>query len=557
MPALGAADAGSVASEATAAAAGGAAIDAGVRTPEQERRRWLALAGLILPLLLVGFAGTFLGVALPKIQFDLEASTTALTWIQDSYLLVFTASLLLMSGLGDRIGRRRMLRLGIVVFGVSTGLCALTPDGPSGIAVLIGLRAVAGLGAAMTMPPTLSLISSIFPDPEERRKAVAIWGAGAGMGIAVGPLLAGLILEHLSWQSLFLFALPFVVLSLVATFTIIPESRLRDLPRIDIVGALLSMVLMGTLVYAIIEGPKEGIEDPFVIGALAIAAVSLIAFVLWELRQAHPLLEVRLFRIGAFSASAVALLGLFFCLTGLMFTVGLYTQAVLGFSSLKSGVIFIPLVVGIILTALPSAAIDGRIGARKTAALGFLVIIGAIVWMVLSWSTHSGEWLLMGTFLLLGAGVGLATTPSTNSMITVVKPHQISAAVAMQDLSRELGSAIGTAAIGGVFAARYTSVVKDGIEHIPKEIVDKIPPDIADRVPRLWVSPAEALRVAGEVHQLGRDDIAAGIVAGVRDAFVKAQGTSFAFAVGIAAISLVLVLLFMPKAPSTQVDIAH
>src|SRR5687767_11461324 len=287
-------------------------------------RRWWTLVVLSVSLLVISLDNTILNVALPTIERDLDASAGALQWIVDSYTLVFAGLLLTMGSLGDRFGRRRALVVGLFVFGAGSLLSAFAPSADA----LIASRALMGLGGALIMPSTLSVLTNVFP-AKERPKAIGIWAAVAGLGIAIGPVAGGWLIEHLDWTWVFLVNLPIVVLALAASPAFVPESRDPEQSRLDPLVAVLSTAGLGALTWAIIEGGGErGWTDPVILGAFGVALATLAAFVAWGLRTASPMLDVRMFRVRRFSGASVSIALVFFSLFGAIFFLTMYLQEV-------------------------------------------------------------------------------------------------------------------------------------------------------------------------------------------------------------------------------------
>src|SRR4051794_5006319 len=296
-------------------------------------RRWAALAVLCLSLVTISLDNTILNVALPTLERELHAGASQLQWIVDAYMLVFAGLLLTAGALGDRFGRRRALTFGLATFGIGSLLAALAP----GAGELIAARALMGVGGAFIMPSTLSILTVIFP-PAERGKAIGIWAGVAGIGIAIGPVAGGWLLEHFDWGAVFLVNLPVVVTALVAGRFLLPESSDPAAPALDPRGFALSTVGLISLVWAIIEAPSRGWTDAGILGAFGLAVVTLAAFVAWELRAPSPMLDVRLFRNPRFSASSVAISLAFFALFGVIFFLTQYMQGVLGYDALEAGI---------------------------------------------------------------------------------------------------------------------------------------------------------------------------------------------------------------------------
>ncbi len=336
-------------------------------------RRWWTLAVLCLSLLIIGVDNTILNVALPTLQHELDASASQLQWIVDAYLLVFSGVLLTAGALGDRFGRKRALTLGLIVFGAGSLGAALSGSA----AMLIATRALMGVGGALIMPSTLSILTATFP-ADERGKAIGIWAGFSGLGIAIGPVTGGWLLEHSTWSSIFLVNLPIVAVALIAGRWLVPESKDDSAPRLDVPGFVLSIAGLTALVWALIEAPGRGWTDAGVLGAFAAAAVVLAGFVAWELRAPEPMLDVRLFRNPRFSASSTAISLAFFALFGMIFFLTQYLQDVLGYSALEAGVRTMPVAAGLVLGGPLSAQLAARIGAKRVVSGGLAIVAGAL-----------------------------------------------------------------------------------------------------------------------------------------------------------------------------------
>ena len=331
--------------------------------------RWPILAVLVLALFGIGMDNTVLLVALPVLSNDLRANTSQLQWMVDAYTLVF-ASLLLMSGaLSDRYGRRRMLVVGMSLFGLGSALTPLVGTADQ----LIALRSFMGLGASLAMPPTLSIIADVF-DENERPKAIAVWSGTAALAIVAGPILGGFLLEHFAWPSVFVVNVPVVAVGIVATLVIIPESRAPGHIRMDPAGAALSVVALVALTYGIIEAPGYGWSDPRIVGSLIVAAVFGLGFVAWERRLTHPMVDVGLFRNARFSAACLSVTLSFFALNGALFMLTLYLQQVRGLSPLETGFRFIAIAAGVVAASPIAARLTVLCGARLTTSLGLGII---------------------------------------------------------------------------------------------------------------------------------------------------------------------------------------
>ena len=296
------------------------------------RRRWFTLAVLSISMVIVGIDNTILNVALPTLQRSLEASASSLQWIVDAYILVFAGLLLTMGALGDRFGRKRALQVGLLVFVTASVLAAYSQTS----AQLVASRAAMGVGSALIFPSTLSVIVNVFPR-EERGRAIGVWAGMAAIGMPLGPLVGGWLLENFWWGSVFLINVPVVATALTLGLFLVPESRNPVARKIDFIGAVLSISGLSTLVYAIIEAPNLGWGDPVVLGGLAAAAALLVTFVLYEKRRVDPILDIRLFSNPRFSVGATAISLTFLALFGSMFLLTLYLQFVKDYSPLQAG----------------------------------------------------------------------------------------------------------------------------------------------------------------------------------------------------------------------------
>ena len=426
--------------------------------PVVNRRRWFLLGIMCLSLVMVVMSVAGLNVALPSLQRDLEASSSQLQWIVDAYALVFAALLLPAGALGDRFGRKRALLLGLFIFAAGSVVGGLATSAPL---IIVG-RIVNGVGAAFVMPATLSLLTTIFP-PEERRKAIALWAGFAGAGGALGPIVSGALLEHFWWGSAFLVNVPIVAGVIVAVWIFSPTSRDPHATPLDPVGALLSLVGLGALIYGIIECPEKGWSDPTVVGAFVVAAVGLLAFVVWERRSSHPMLPLGLFRDRRMSVGSGVVTVAFFVMFGLFFMFTLYLQFVRGYSPLSAGLATLPLAMTLVAVAPRSAALAERVGTGPVMAGGFVLVSAGFV--VLTTIAPSSPYLLLVLALvLLGAGMSLTAAPATGSIMSAVPPAKAGVGSAVNDTTREVGGALGIAVLGSVVSALYRSRIDlDGL----------------------------------------------------------------------------------------------
>ncbi len=405
--------------------------------------------------LLVAIDNLLINVALPSFAIDLHASSTSLQWIVDGYSLPFAALMLAGGGLADRYGRRRVMLSGLAAF----TLCSLFAALVHSVSGLITARALMGASAAFIFPATLSIVTVTFTDARQRANALGIWGATVGAAIAIGPVAGGAILAHFWYGAIFLLNVPLGVIAFALVFFVVPESRSPQRERFDGVGLALGTVGLTALTLAIIEGPVWGWFGVGTLIAFVLAATLLISFVWYELRTAHPLFDVRIYRSRAFSAGALAITTNFFLLFGFIFLITQYFQLVRGYSPLSAGLRTLPFSGVVVVTTPLGALLAARIGARYVVPLGLLTMAGALTWM--SVQSPSAAYLgpVVGSMMLLALGFSLISAPSTAVTMAVLEPHQIGSGAAVNETNRELGGTLGVAVIGSVFASIFGPAV--------------------------------------------------------------------------------------------------
>jgi EmrB/QacA subfamily drug resistance transporter len=419
--------------------------------PTVHARRWWILAVLCLSLLIVGIDGTIVNVALPSFVRELGASTSQLQWISDAYTLAFASLLLTAGSLGDRFGRRGTLIVGLAVFGLGSLASGLAGSS----SVLIATRAIQGVGSAFIMPATLSILTNVFEDGE-RGRAIGIWAGVSGLGVAIGPVTGGWLLDHYWWGSIFMVNLPIVVVAIVAAFAIVPTSKDPSGAHIDVLGTVLSIAMLVSLLFAIIEGPSHGWTSPLILGAFALGAVLLGAFVAWELHTPHPMLDVSFFANPRFSAASIAVTLVFFAMFGSLFFLTQYLQFVLGFTPLEAGVRLIPVAVVLMVAAPTSSLLVARWGTKIIVTTGLAVVSGALLLLSRA-DTSSGYGLVVVVLVLLGLGMGIALAPATDSIMGSLPLARAGVGSAVNDTTREIGGALGIAVLGSITASVYSS----------------------------------------------------------------------------------------------------
>src|SRR5215217_535870 len=439
-----------------------------IEHPEAYERRWWILAVLCVSLLVIGLDNTILNVALPTLVRDLHATDSQLQWIVDSYVLVFAGLLLTAGSLSDRYGRRSALGVGLLVFGAGSIASAFA----SSASVLIATRAVMGVGGALIMPSTLSILTNIFP-PHERGRAIGIWAGVSGLGIGIGPMVGGFLLNHFWWGSVFLVNVPIVIVGFVAGRLIVPNSKDPSAPRTDVPGVLLSISGLVTLVYAIIEAPNRGWTDPFILACFAVAATLLGSFVGWELHTDHPMLNVRFFENRRFTAANVSITLVFFAMFGSLFFLTQYMQFILGYSPLQAGLRTAPIALVIVIVAPITGALVQRLGNKVLVTAGMIVASTGLFWMSRLTPT-SGYGHVLEAMILLATGMSLAMTPATESIMGSLPREKAGVGSAMNDTTRQVGGALGVAVLGSVFTSAYTSGLATTLTRLPAQVAAEV-----------------------------------------------------------------------------------
>ena len=441
-------------------------------TPNNRWGRAAVLATVCLAAFAINLDTTIVNVALPDLGRQLGATTRDLQWIVDGYNLAFAALVLTAGSLGDRFGRRPALLTGLLGFAVTSGVGAAM--GSPG--ALIVVRVLMGACAALIFPTTLSVITNTFSDRAERAKAIGVWGAVTGLGVAVGPVTGGLLLSHFGWPSVFVALVPVALLAAVLTFVFVPESREPDQARLDGPGLVLSSSAIGVLVYTFIEAPGRGWASTLSIAGFAGAAVLAGAFVAAERRitrrGGQPMLDVTLFRTPAFSAASGAVTVAFFALFGFIFLITQYFQFVRGYGTLSTGARILPVATSIAIGSVVGAVLAGRLGTRIIVVTGLLMFGSAFGWIATS-ATFMPYSQIIGQMVLMGLGLGLTTAPATESILSVLPPAKAGVGSAVNDATREAGGTLGVAVIGSVFTSLYANHLSStGFAGLPHGALD-------------------------------------------------------------------------------------
>jgi EmrB/QacA subfamily drug resistance transporter len=494
------------------------------------------LAVVSLALMTVVSAVSGLNVALPDLARETGATQTQITWIVDSYTVVFAGLLLFAGALGDRFGRRGLLLGGLAIFGASAGLGMLTSDP----AQLIVLRALMGIGAAAIMPTTLSVITTSFP-PEDRPRAIGVWVGVAGGGAVLGLFGSGLLLEFYSWSSFFALNVVLASVALIGTLLVVPGSVDPNPPRLDLVGGLLSLLAVAGTVFGIIEGPERGWGDALTVTGLVIGITALVAFVLWELRVDQPMLDPRLFRNRSFSAGSLTVMVQFFAAFGLFFVVIQYLQFVVGRSPLQTAVAMLPLPLVMIPLARNAPRIARRVGFRRLAPVGLALTATGLV--VVSQVDRELTYATFALGLVLFAmGMALAGAPATTAITESLPESKQGVASAVNDTARELGSALGIAILGSVLNQQYRDGMAEAVHGLPSAVAEGAQGSIAfTQSPEL-----------GQFGSAGLD-----LVVAAQQAFVDGISGALLLAAGIVAVAAVVVAILAPSSSRTGAPAAE
>ena len=499
-------------------------------TPEStvHRRRWQILAVLCLSLILVVVNNTIVNVALPTISRELSASTRQLQWIVDAYVLVFCALLLAMGHFGDRNGRRRALRLGLFLFALFSALAsrATSPE------QLIAASGFMGIGAALVFPATLAVLVSVFRDGRERATAIGIWTACTGLAVALGPITGGLLLEHFWWGSIYLVNVPVALVALAAGWFLVPDSRDPEEGRLDVLGLLLSASGIALLVYAIIEAPRNGWSSARFLGELTLALLLLAAFALWEIRSTHPLLDVRLFRRARFTAASLSVTTAFFALFGFIFLITQYLQLVQGYTALEAGIRTLPFALTTAVASPLGIVLMHRLGSTIVVASGLTIMAtGFVVASRLQVdSPYAG--LTVISMIIVAAGLGLTTSPATESIMGALPPDKAGVGSAVNDTTRELGGTLGVAVIGSVFASVFATRLTELLS--------------AARVPQPVIDSATSSMVAALVVSQRAGAAGPAIADAAKAAFVDGLSRGSLVAAGVALVGAALAAFLLP-----------
>ena len=492
------------------------------------KRRWWILVVLCFSLLVIGVDSTILNVALPTLIGALHASASQLQWMVDSYTLVFAGLLLTTGSLGDRFSRKRALSLGLTIF-----LAGSIGSAFSGSAtLLIAARALMGVGGAFIMPATLSLLTNTFTIASERAKAIGIWAGVSGLGVAVGPIAGGYLLRHFWWGSVFLVNVPIVLVALVAGSYLIVDSKDPAAPRLDLIGAGLSIVGLTALLWSLIEAPSYGWLSPTIIGGYLVAFAVLATFAAWEVHTDHPMLDVRIFQNPRFSAASSAITLVFFSMYGSFFVLTQYLQDDRGYSALQAGLRIAPLAPILFIAAPASSTFVRWLGSKIVVAGGLaFVAVGLVLFAELHVNSSYGAVLLaLGA---MGFGMGLTMAPATESIMGSLPREKAGVGSAVNDTTRQVGGALGVAVLGSALTSGYASRIAGALRSHPLS---------AANAAAARNSLGGALNAAQQVKGAG----AQALGAAARQSFVGAMRPTMFIAAGVVLLGVLVVVAFLP-----------
>jgi len=506
------------------------------------RRRWLTLLVLCLSLMVIGIDNTILNVAIPTLAKPtsaggLGASASELQWIVDAYTIVFAGLLLTSGSLGDRFGRYRALTIGLVIFGIGSALSAFAPSAT----VLIGTRALMGIGASAIMPATLSVLTNVFHDPRERAKAIGVWAGVSAIGIAVGPIAGGVLLQHFWWGSVFLVNVPVVIIALVAGYLLVPDSKDPHAGKLDPLGSVLSIAGLAILLWAIIEGPSNGWGSTTVLGGFAVGGAILVGFFVWELKCSNPMLDVRFFENPRFSAASGAITLAFLALFGTIFLLTQYTQQVLGYSTVEAGAVFLPQSIVLMIFAPMSTRWVNKFGNKAVVATGLFILATSLVLMA-TFQTDSAAWWVIAITALSALGMAHVVAPATESIMGSLPRAKAGVGSAMNDTTRQVGGAVGVALLGSILASAFRPKVQDLLHAtVPGALLGRIEDSLGS-----------ALGVARDVPSA--KPYAGRIVDAAQHSFVSGMHAAVLVAAAIAVIGAIGVLIWLPARARTHPD---
>lgn len=493
--------------------------------PSIYKRRWQILATLCASLLLVMIGNSSLNMALPTLAEELNLTSVQITWVVDLYSLVFASLLFTASAVADRYGRKTFMQIGLLIFLAGTIYAGFFAQ--NGLEVIIA-RGIMGIGAAFVMPTTLSILNNVFPR-KQRARAIAIWSGIAGGGVALGSVASGFLIEHYSWESVFIFSAVVGAIGIIFNQLLTPNSADEHQTPIDWLGGILSTLGLLGLVYGIIEAPAHGIFASDVMAALIVGALGLASFVWWQRRTKHPMLDMKLFSRAAFSVSALSVTLVFFALMGIFFSMSQLFQLVMGYGAFESSLRTLPLMMLMILASPFVPNIVKRFGTRWTVTAGLILVSVAFVIMS-QWPTAPSYAQIIASMAVMMAGMALTMTPATTMMMSAVPRNRAGMGSAMNDTTRELGGALGVAVLGSVLGTAYSNKIAESVTQLPTEAKD-----IAEN------SLAGALVIAEKLGPIG-----ASLADSAKEAWMNGLSEATLIAAGIVAVAAIVSAIWLP-----------
>ena len=493
-----------------------------------DSRRWGAAAFLCLAVVILGMDDSVLNLALPSISREFHASTSDMQWAINAYLLAFAALLMAMGALGDRFGRKLMFLAGMIVFCLSSLAAALSTS----MGMLIACRAFMGIGGAIAIPQTLSIITATFTDVKERTQAIALWAGVFGFGYGIGPVVGGVLLNHYEWNSVFIINIPLAMMAFAGGYFFARESKDQSAPRLDPQGVLLSTAGLFSLVYGITEAGRLTWTEGSVIIWLSMGAILLFVFAWWERRSDHPMLPMKFFKNMSFTGATIPMTLATLSSAAMLFFLSQYFQSVQGYSPLAAAVRILPGAVFTLVVAMAAAPISNRIGIKLTVALGALVIGGGLFWF--STVTAETPYLtILGPNIIIGAGFGLAWSPAANSVMGSLPVSRAGIGSAMDATTQQVGGVLGVAALGAVLNGIYLDKIAD------LKVVASLPGEAYEA---MRSSIQGAHMVAGQFPE----DISQQIIHGSNDAFTSGMVEAMFIGGIIMAVTTLVTLLILP-----------
>lgn len=500
-----------------------------MESSQTHKNRWIILAVMCISLFIISIDNTVLNLALPSISGSLDASASQLQWVVDAYSLVFASLLITTGTISDRFGRKRLLIIGLALFGVGSLGAAFSTS----IQMLIGFRALLGLAGALIMPSTLSSLIHVFEDSKERTTAIAIWSAIFSVGAAIGPIIGGLLLNSYSWSSVFFLNVPIATIGVIGTFLLVPESFSLKAPKPDFIGVILSVIGLVSLVYAMIRAGEVGWLAHEVWIVFAIAAVFLTLFILWQKRSANPMLPLEFFKNMSFTGANLALAISTFAMVGSMFFFSQFFQSVQGYRPIIAALCMLPMTPATLFSTMLSVRVNRKIGTRYTMAIGLLTTGLGLFLFSMFVNINTSYYLMAFVLVVMGLGTGFTMSPATNSIMNSLPADRAGIGSAMNDTTRQVGGTLGVAVLGSLMNGKYRAGVEtlSGMDDITASMMEHIRSSIQN-------AHILAQSLGGELQK--------SIVQSSSQAFVNGVHVSFLVGSIVMALAAIVALIMLP-----------